>query len=108
MEEGKTLRDYITEYMARAKNDQIHRMAVTFGMNEQMLREMVSLHLNETNLNEFGRFDNLIKTVDKTKAKEYFEKVENTKLNPPKVNIRISKMLKTFVLRGGFELEADQ
>lgn len=108
VEEGKTLRDYITEYMARAKNDQIHRMAVTFGMDEQMLREMVSLHLNETNLNEFGRFDNLIKTVDKTKAKEYFEKVENTKLNPPKVNIRISKMLKSFVLRGGFEIETGQ
>lgn len=36
VDEGKTLRDYITEYMTRAKNDQIHRFAVAIGVDEAM------------------------------------------------------------------------
>ena len=69
---------------------------------------MVSLRLNELNLNEFGRFDVLIKTVDKSKAKEYFERIEKTRLNPPKVNIRVSNMLKSFILQGGFDIKTDE
>lgn len=100
----KSLIDYINEYRAKVKDDQIHRMAELFGLNENMLREAVVLHLNEKNLNEFGRFDNLIKTADKKKAKEYFEKVEQTSLIPPKVNIKLSNLLKKFILQGGFDL----
>ena len=33
----------------------------------------MNLGLTEANLNEFARFDNLKNTVDKQKAKEYFE-----------------------------------
>jgi type I restriction enzyme R subunit len=32
-EEGKTLREYITEYLVKARDDQIHRLAEVFGLN---------------------------------------------------------------------------
>ena len=61
VEEGKTLRDYITEYQFKAKNDQIHRFADTIGIDEDKLRCMMELKLTETNINEFGRLDELKK-----------------------------------------------
>ena len=103
--EGKTLRDYITEYLSKAKNDQIHRVAVTLGVDEVKLRTIMSLRLNSTNINEFGRYDDLKKTVNKAKAKEYFEKIEGTKIIPPKVNVKVDNLLREFILGGGFEIE---
>ena len=102
--ENKTLKDYITQYMSDAENDQIHQFSVALGLDESKLRELMSLHVNEVNINEFGRFDTLISTVDKAKAKEYFEKKENSKLNMAKVNMRISREIKNFILQGGFSI----
>lgn len=105
VEEGKTLRDYITEYQFKAKNDQIHRFSEALGINEEKLRNMMDLRLTETNINEFGRLDELKNTIDKSKAKAYFENKEGIKLNPPKVNMRIDKLIREFILKGGFEID---
>ncbi|MCD8372855.1 MAG: HsdR family type I site-specific deoxyribonuclease, partial [Clostridia bacterium] len=61
-EGGKTFRDYITEYMRKAKDDQIHRFAETFGIDEAMLREIMSLHPTEETLNEYGKYDKIKNT----------------------------------------------
>ena len=100
----KTLRDYINEYLSRAKDDQIHRLASALGVDETILRNLMALHLNASNLNEFGRYDELKKTVDKAKAKEYFEKEEGTKLIMPKVNIKVDNLLRDFITGGGFDI----
>lgn len=105
VDEGITLREYITEYQFKAKNDQIHRFADLIGLNEEKLRAMMDLKLTEANINEFGRLDELKSTIDKSKAKAYFERKEGVKLNPPKVNIRIDKIVREFVLKGGFEID---
>lgn len=65
---------------------------------------MMGLKLTASNINEFGRFDELKKTIDKTKAKEYLERKEGVKLIPLKVNIKMDKLLREFILNGGFEL----
>lgn len=103
--EGKSLRDYINEYLSKARNDQIHKISVAIGVDENMLRNVMGLKLNENNLNEFGRYDELKKTVDKAKAKEYFEKVEGTKIIPPKVNVKVDKLLRDFIINGGYEIQ---
>lgn len=103
-EEGKTLRDYITEYQSRAKNDQIHRFAQMFGLDEEKLRNMMELGLTESNINEFGRLDELSKSIDKTKAKAYFEAKEGAKLIPPKVNMKMDRLLRSFIISGGFDI----
>lgn len=99
----KTLRDYINDYMLRAKTDQIHQMALNLGLDEQKLSDIMSLKLNDSNLNEFGRYDELKQTVDKTKAKEYFERIEGVNLIPPKVSIKTDKLLREFILSGGMD-----
>lgn len=102
--EGKTLRDYINEYMYHAKNDQIHKVSLALGIDEEQLRDMMSLHLNVSNINEFGRYDELKRTVDKAKARGYFEQIEGTKIIPPKVNVKVDNLLREFILSGGCEI----
>ena len=72
-DEDKTFRDYISEYMCKQKDGQIHRFAECFGLDEIKLKELLSLNLN-TALNELGRFDDLKNTADFNKVKEYFKK----------------------------------
>lgn len=102
--ENKTFRDYINEYMAKSKDDQIHRIAIALGVDENILRNLMSLKLNDANINEFGRYDELKKTVNKTKAKEYFEQIEGIKIIPPKVIVKVDKLLREFILSGGIEI----
>lgn len=104
VEKDKSLRDYITEYQYKAKEDQIRRFATLLGLDEVRLRDMISLNLTEANINEFGRFDELRKSVDKSKAKAYFESLEGVSLIPPKVNMKTDKILREFILSGGFEI----
>lgn len=104
-EDGKTFRDYITEYMSTAKEDQVHRLAVLLGLDEGKLRAMMEVRITDANINEFGRFDALKATADKKKAKEYFEAVEGGSIIPPKIPVKIDKLLREFILRGGFEID---
>ena len=104
--QGKTFKEYVIEYCSKAKDDQIHRLAAyALGLNEIMLRDMMAHHITEDNINEFGRFDALKATVDKDRARAYFEKLTGQKLPIPKVNVRVDKLLRDFILEGGFEIE---
>lgn len=105
---GKTFREYIIEYMARAKDDQIHRISEMLGISEEKLRNIMKLRITEANINEFGRMDELQKTVDIAKAKEYFESREQKKLPLPKVRQKTSKLLYSFVLQGGFDIDINE
>lgn len=105
LEEGKTFIDYVVEYIENAKNDQIHRVAIYLGLLEPKLREIMESGVNEDNLNEFGRFDAVKATVDKTKAKEYFEAIEGKTLPLPIVNVRVDNLLRDFILNDDFELK---
>lgn len=100
-EDSKTLKDYINDYIVNSRDDNIHKFAEELGLDESMLRDIMSMNLNDSNLNEFGRFDKLLATVDKSKAKKYIENKENIKLIPPKVNLKVYYLLKSFILNNG-------
>lgn len=104
-EDGKTFRDYVTEYMTRAKDDQIHQVSVSLGLDEDKLRSMMNAKITDANINEFGRFDALKATADKKRAKTYFEKIEGIPIIPPKVPMKIDKLLRAFIISGGFDIE---
>lgn len=105
MESGKTLRNYITEYQLSAKNEQINRISLLLGVDEKKLRILLAANITKTNINEFGRFDDLKVSVDKNRAKEYFEKLENAKIPLYKINIKVHNLLQEFILKGGFNIE---
>jgi type I restriction enzyme R subunit len=105
LESGKTFREYITEYQYNAKNDQIKIITNVLGLAESKLRSLMDIAINELNINDYGRFDELKNTVDKRKAKEYFEKLDGVTISASKVNIKLDKLLQSFIIEGGFELE---
>ena len=104
VEEGKTLKDYITEYQVNAKNDQIHRFAVAVGVDEEKLRAIISIHATEATINEYGRFDALKASVDMKIAKQYFEAVEGKPLPFFKITIKLDELLRKFIFADGFEV----
>ena len=104
MEKGKSFRDYITEYITVAKNDQISKLSRYLGLNAQMLRNIMDKDVTESNINEFGQFDELMQTVDIAKAKDYFEKLEKKKVQPFKVRIMADELLREFILNDGQDI----
>lgn len=103
-EEGKTMKDYIAEYMRRAKDDQIFRFSEQFGLDDSLLREMMSLHLNEENINEFGRFDKLKASANMEKVKAFFESATGEKLSIFKARSKFDNLLRSFIISNGFDL----
>ena len=102
---GKTLRDYINEYGFNLKKQQIKDLCWFLGLDETLLLNLMDLNLNENNLNEFGRYDDLKKTIDTEKARKYFEVIEGKTIISPKVLIKADKLLREFVLSGGIDIE---
>lgn len=105
IEDGKTFKEYITEYQYRGKNEQIHKLVTYLGVDEEKLRDMMGTEVRESSINEYGRFDELKETIDKVKSREYFEGIEKTKIPPFKVNMRVHKLLQEFIIKGGFDIE---
>jgi type I restriction enzyme R subunit len=103
-ESGNTLRESITEYQSNAKDAEIHHISNLLGLNEKKLRSMMNSGISASNINEYGRFDELKETVNKDKAKEYFEKLEGTTFPAFKINIRTHNLLQNFIIKDGFEI----
>ncbi len=103
-EEGKSFRELITEYQFNAKNAQVSAISQLLDLNQDKLNSLMNTEVTEENINEFGRFDDLKSTVDKVKAKVYFEKLEGSSLSVFKVNVKIDKLLQDFIISGGFDL----
>ena len=101
---GKTLKNYITSYQVQAKNDQIKKCAIVFGLNEEKLRQLLARKVTMDSINEFGRFEELLRTVNITTARQYFEAIEQKKLSIPQIHIKIDVFLRHFIFEGGFEI----
>jgi len=108
IEDGKTFRDYITEYQYRGKNEQIQRVIKYIGVDEEDLRYLMNSGVKESSINEYGRFDELKASVDRKKSKEYFEKLEGEKMSPFKISMRVHKLLQEFIIKGGFDIEVPE
>lgn len=103
IDSNKTFMDYITEYETKVENDQVKKISNAFGLDENKLRLIISSVVNENNINEFGRFDKLIETVDITKAKETLEKVYSKELKNYEVNLEVYEILRKFILDDEFD-----
>lgn len=106
IDSSKTFREYVALYQANAENSQIMKLVELFGLDSNKLKEMINLNVTESNINDYGRFDDLKNSVDKIKAKAYFEELEGCTLPLPKVNIKVHNLLKDFILKGGYEIKS--
>ncbi len=98
VDSDKTFKEYISQYQANAENSQIMRLVELFGLDSDRLKDMINANVSESNINDYGRFDDLKNSVDKDKARIYFEEKEGCKIAPFKVNMRIHNLLKDFIL----------
>lgn len=96
--ENHSFRDYINDYKDNAESAQLNVVVNALGLDKSLLVALVRDNVNQKNLNSFGRFDTLKDTVDKNKAKAFFEKQEGVVIPPFKLNIRVDKFLKQFIL----------
>ena len=102
--EARSFRDYINTYKGNAENAQLGAVVNALGLDKNRLVALMNDKVDETNLNNFGRFDALKETVDREKARAYFEARENKNIPIFQVNIKIEKLLKEFIFRDGFDL----
>ncbi|SFC08115.1 type I restriction endonuclease subunit R [Massilia yuzhufengensis] len=107
IDSSRTFRDYLTDYKMAAKDKEVAAIVSAFGLDALKLIALMSTHLTEANLNEYGRFDDLRDTVDQEKAKVYFERLEGHLLPNFKIRIRTAKVLSEFLLHGTVEKGID-
>ncbi len=96
--EGHTFRDYINTYKDNAENAQLNTVVNALGLDKELLIALMADSVNDNNLNDFGRFDALKESVDKAKARIYFEKQDGVTIPLFKLNIRIEQFLKQIIL----------
>ena len=105
LDNKKTFREHITDYQSKAKTSEIDKLCQMFGLDETKLKNMMNMGITKLNINEYGRFDDLKNSVDKEKAKAYFEELEGTTIPIFKVKIKVYNLLQDFIISGGFDLE---
>ena len=105
---GKTFRDYITDYQVAYKNKQILNLHNAIGVSVELIEKFLESNVDEKNINEYGRFDDLEKTVDRKKAKEFLEKKKGKKIPPFLINRDISNLLREFIMSGGFDIYEEE
>ena len=95
---GKTIYDYIIDYQKRECDQQIYTLAEATGLNITKLQELISKDTTEQNINEQGRFDALVQTLDKVKAVDFLKKVTGQDVPKRFVITNISSILRRFIL----------
>lgn len=101
IDKNKSFMDYVTEYQVKYKNDQIREISIAFGLDESKLRTIMSTVVNENNIDAFGKFTDLLDTVDMNVAKVSLEKELNRELKLYEVHMYVDKILRRFILNGG-------
>ncbi|WP_321849863.1 type I restriction endonuclease subunit R [Pseudomonas paraveronii] len=103
---ARSFRDYLADYQAQEKQAEIAAIVKYLGIDADKLMALMNTRITEANLNEYGRFDELKATIDKQKAKVYFEALEGQSIPAFKVNIKAAHFLRAFIIQGGFELDS--
>ncbi len=103
----KTFHDYISEYMRREEDLRIARMVRRLGCYAEKLRELLNRHVTAENLNEGNRFNELVESVDRDRARNFFQAVEKQKYKEYRIEMLIHNYLRGFILSGGIDPYAD-
>lgn len=103
--EGWDFNDYINHYSMSQLDEQISQLVSFTGVDENMLRSLLNFDLDESNLNEFGRFDTLVETCDFDLITKNLSKVKGTDVRQYQSKIYLDKTLRKFLLEGPFSID---
>lgn len=93
--EGKTVRDYINDYRKNHQDRQIEQLVRALGIDEQRLRALLAARVSEANIDEYGRFKELMQSVDMARAGEYVG--HGSPVLPILVRARVDQLLRDFI-----------
>lgn len=97
--EGRTVEDYINNYKQTHQDRQINQLVRALGVEAGQVRALLTAHVTEGNIDEYGRFTALKASVDGALAKNYLEHREGRLMSAFFVNREVEKILRAFILR---------
>lgn len=97
---GKTFRDYITDYMKADEHARINRVVRRLGCYYALLKELLDRHATPSNIDDRGTFTELKKSVNKTKAENFFRLVFKDDYVPLRLPIYSENYLRDFIFSG--------
>lgn len=101
LEAGKTIQDYINEYQLKQLYQQIRTLCEATGLSFDKMKDLMTSNVNEQNLNDFNRFDNLKLTLDNLKTRAFIAKVEGVEdIKARYVMPKADALLRKFILDG--------
>lgn len=98
LEQGKTINDYIAEYQISELKKQIMNLSEATGINASQLINIMSSNVDEKNLNEYSRFENLKLTLNLQKTREFLVRVTGSACPPFLVMPKMDQILRKFIL----------
>lgn len=98
LEQGKTINDYIAEYQISELKKQIMNLSEATDINASQLINIMSSNVNEENLNEYNRFENLKLTLNLQKTREFLVRVTGSACPPFLVMPKMDQILRKFIL----------
>ena len=103
-EEDKTLAEYIEEYNRNTLRKNIEAFSNAFGFEKEKLSRIMVFQLTEENILQGGLFDQIMETLDRTRAKETMEAIEGIEIKPHRVWMKADAYLRNFILSRGKRL----
>ena len=100
---SKSFHEYITELHVKYNNDYIHKISNGFGIDEEKFRKLILSGATSKNINEYGRYDDLMDTIDINKAKEYIDARDKKDYTLRKVRMKVDEELTQIILNGGVD-----
>lgn len=98
---NKTLAEYIEIYNRNTLRANIDKFSEAFGFDKEKLLRIMVLHLSEENLLQGGLFDQVMATLDRSKAKAAMEAIEGAEIRQHRVVQKAEAYLKRFILSRG-------
>lgn len=103
--EGRDFNYYINAYSISELDKQIVELVKFSELDEHRLRELMALKLNENNLNEYGRFDVLLNSINYDLVRAKLSALKGDIVPPFKAKLYMNKVLRKFLLEDPFSLE---
>lgn len=103
VDNSKSFHEYITELHVKYNNDYIHKISNGFGVNEEKFRKLILVGATDKNINVYGRYDDLMDSIDINKAKEYLDERDKKEYTLREVRMKVDEELTQIILNGGVD-----
>lgn len=107
LEDGVSFHEYLSRYRRAQEDERILSIVDAFGVDRDQLVEVMHFAGLEDDINSHGRLDALKDSIDKDRARAFFEEIAGKPLRPRIVTREAKVLLTRFIEEGGFDLRAE-